>query len=78
MSTINVIRDPSNRLDVVAGLIDVILNALTLAAGRLAHAGGGGVTLSFALRVSIAAGVTTIFGFFYRSLCATPPRLDST
>jgi hypothetical protein len=52
-----------NRLDVVAGLIDGILNALTLAAGRLARAGGEGVTLSLALRVSIAAGVTTIFVF---------------
>ena len=40
MSAVNFIRDPSNRLDVVAGLIDGILNALTLAAGRLVHAGG--------------------------------------
>jgi VIT1/CCC1 family predicted Fe2+/Mn2+ transporter len=64
MSAINFIRDPSNRLDVVAGLIDGILNALTLAAGRLVHAGGEGATLSLALRVSVAAGATTIFVFF--------------
>jgi hypothetical protein len=64
MSTVHFIRDPSNRLDVVAGLIDGILNALTLAAGRLVHAGGEGATLSLALRVSVAAGATTIFVFF--------------
>ena len=64
MSAVRFIRDPSNRLDVVAGLIDGILNALTLAAGRLVHAGGAGATLSLALRVSVAAGATTIFVFF--------------
>ena len=64
MSVVNFIRDPSNRLDVVAGLIDGILNALTLAAGQLVHAGGEGATLSLALRVSVAAGATTIFVFF--------------
>ena len=64
MSTVHFIRDPSNRLDVVAGLIDGILNALTLAAGQLVHAGGEGATLSLALRVSVAAGATTIFVFF--------------
>jgi hypothetical protein len=58
------IRHPNNRLDIVAGLIDGILNALTLAAGRLIHTGGEGATLSLALRVSLAAGVTTIFVFF--------------
>jgi predicted membrane protein (TIGR00267 family) len=64
MSAIDFIRRPSNRLDVVAGLIDGILNALTLAAGRLANASGEGATLSLALRVSVAAGATTIFVFF--------------
>ncbi|MBU6463475.1 MAG: hypothetical protein KGL35_20570 [Bradyrhizobium sp.] len=64
MTAIDLIRHPSNRLDVVAGLIDGILNALALAAGRLTHAGGEGATLSLALRVSIAAGATTIFVFF--------------
>jgi VIT1/CCC1 family predicted Fe2+/Mn2+ transporter len=64
MTAIDFIRHPSNRLDVVAGLIDGILNALALAAGRLTHTGGEGATLSLALRVSIAAGATTIFVFF--------------
>jgi hypothetical protein len=64
MSAIDLIRHPSNRLDVVAGLIDGILNALALAAGRLVHSGGEGATLSLAIRVSIAAGATTIFVFF--------------
>jgi hypothetical protein len=64
MSAVNFIRDPSNGLDVVAGLIDGILNALTLAAGRLVHTGGEGATLSLALRVSVAAGATTMFVFF--------------
>lgn len=64
MSAVAFIRDPNNRLDVVAGLIDGILNALTLAAGRLAHTGGEGATFSLALRVSAAAGATTVFVFF--------------
>lgn len=64
MKALNLIRHPSNRLDVVAGLIDGILNALALAAGRLVHTAGDGATLSLALRVSIAAGATTIFVFF--------------
>jgi len=64
MRAVDLIRHPNNRLDVVAGLIDGILNALALAAGRLMHAGGEGATLSLALRVSIAAGATTIFVFF--------------
>jgi VIT1/CCC1 family predicted Fe2+/Mn2+ transporter len=64
MSAIDLIRHPNNRLDVVAGLIDGILNALALAAGRLVHTGGEGATLSLAMRVSVAAGATTIFVFF--------------
>jgi len=64
MSAIGFIRHPSNRLDVVAGLIDGILTALALAAGRLMHTDGGGATLNLALRVSVAAGATTIFVFF--------------
>jgi VIT1/CCC1 family predicted Fe2+/Mn2+ transporter len=64
MKAFEFVRHPNNRLDVVAGLIDGILNALALASGRLADAGGEGATLSLALRVSIAAGVTTVFVFF--------------
>ena len=64
MKAFDFVRHPNNRLDVVAGLIDGILNALALAAGRLVNAGGEGSTLSLALRVGVAAGVTTIFVFF--------------
>ena len=64
MKPIDFIRHPNNRLYLVAGLIDGILNALTLAAGRLVHTGGEGTTLSLALRVSVAAGATTVFVFF--------------
>lgn len=64
MKAIDLIRHPGNRLDIVAGLIDGILNALTLAAGRLVHTGGEGATFSLAFRVSVAAGATTIFVFF--------------
>lgn len=64
MSAIDLIRHPSNRLDVVAGLIDGILNALALASGRIMHADGEGATIALAARVAIAAGATTIFVFF--------------
>lgn len=64
MNPSELVRHPNNRLDVVAGLIDGILNALALAAGRLVQSAGDGATLSLALRVSAAAGATTIFVFF--------------
>jgi VIT1/CCC1 family predicted Fe2+/Mn2+ transporter len=64
MTAFDLVRHPNNRLDVVAGLIDGMLNALALAAGRLLYAGGEGATISLALRVSVAAGATTIFVFF--------------
>ncbi|CAM5459302.1 hypothetical protein AFEL58S_02946 [Afipia felis] len=64
MRVLDQIAHPDNRLDIVAGLIDGILNALALAAGRLTHVGGEGATLSLAARVAVAAGVTTIFVFF--------------
>lgn len=63
MRVLGLIARAENRLDIVAGLVDGILNALTLAAAKLIEAGGG-VSLSLALRVSIAAGLTTIFVFF--------------
>jgi predicted membrane protein (TIGR00267 family) len=64
MRLLELARRPNNRLDVVAGLIDGILTALTLAAGRLVRAEGEGATFGLALRVSVAAGATTIFVFF--------------
>ena len=67
-----------NRLDIVAGFVDGILNALTLAAGRLL--GGGGADLSLALRVGAATGLTTIFVFFvahYAELRADLARAEN-
>ena len=51
------------RLDIVAGLVDGILNALILAAGRIV---GHGDAPDFGLvaRVSIATGLTTVLVFF--------------
>lgn len=51
------------RLDLVAGIIDGILTALVLTAARLVHPEDS-VSLSLALRVSAAAGLTTVFVFF--------------
>lgn len=51
------------RLDIVAGLVDGILNALTLAAGRLL-ARHGGASLDLAVRVGAATATTTLFVFF--------------
>jgi hypothetical protein len=56
------IEGPRTRLDIVAGLIDGILNALTLAAGHLMKAAGA--DLSLTVRVGVATGLTTLFVFF--------------
>lgn len=54
---------PRSRLDIFAGLVDGILNALTLAAGRIMKSGDG-ADFELAVRVAIATGLTTIFVFF--------------
>lgn len=56
------LADPRTQLDIVAGLVDGILNALTLAAGHLIH--GGGADLMLIVRVAAATGLTTVFVFF--------------
>lgn len=56
------LRDTRSRLDIFAGLVDGILNSLTLAAGRIAHRGSFDPTL--VLKVATATGVTTLFVFF--------------
>lgn len=56
------LRNPRNRLDIVAGLVDGVLNALILAAGRMLKAAGADLTL--AARVGAATGLTTLFVFF--------------
>jgi predicted membrane protein (TIGR00267 family) len=57
------LSSPRHRLDVVAGLVDGILNALTLAAGKLVERGAGS-SLSLVLKVGIATTCTTMFVFF--------------
>lgn len=56
------LQDPRNRLDIVAGLIDGILNALTLASAKLLTQGG----MSFLLigKVGVIGACTTSFVFF--------------
>lgn len=54
---------PRTRLDIVAGIVDGILTALTLSASRIL-APGGGISFSLAVRVGAAAGLTTVFVFF--------------
>lgn len=54
---------PRHRLDVVAGLVDGILNALTLAAGKLLSWTGGG-SFSLVVKVGVATACTTLFVFF--------------
>jgi hypothetical protein len=54
--------DPRTRLDIAAGLVDGILNALILAAGRMLKAAGPDPIL--VVRVATATGLTTIFVFF--------------
>jgi hypothetical protein len=56
------IRDPRNRLDIVAGLIDGILNSLTLAAAKLTMQGT--LTLLLVGKVAAIAACTTSFVFF--------------
>ena len=57
------ILSPRSRLDIFAGLVDGILNALTLAAGRILRSTDG-ADLNLAVRVGVATGLTTIFVFF--------------
>jgi len=53
---------PRSRLDVVAGVMDGILNALILAAGLLLK--GNSIDIGLISRVSAASAVTTLFVFF--------------
>jgi predicted membrane protein (TIGR00267 family) len=57
------LASPQARLDVVAGTIDGILNALILAAGQVLRRDGG-ATATLAWRVGAAAALTTLFVFF--------------
>ncbi len=57
------LASPRGRLDIFGGLVDGILNALILAAGRLLGAGDG-ANFNLAVRVAIATGLTTVFVFF--------------
>jgi len=57
------IEQPSARLDTTAGFVDGILNALTLASGKLL-ASAEAPTANLALRVGAATAATTLFVFF--------------
>lgn len=57
------LRRPGVRLDVVAGIVDGILTALTITAAKILD-GGGDVDLGLVARVSLAAGLTTVVAFF--------------
>ena len=63
MSIVHWLRAPHNRLDLVAGLIDGILTALTLASGKLFHQGNG-ISLTLVAKVGAVGACTTIFVFF--------------
>lgn len=54
---------PRTRLDIVAGIVDGILTALTLTAAKLLDPLAS-LDTSLAFRVSVATGATTIFVFF--------------
>jgi hypothetical protein len=56
------IQDPRSRLDIVAGLVDGILNALTLASAKLVAQGG--LTLATIGKVAAVTACTTSFVFF--------------
>ncbi len=51
------------RLDITAGAVDGILNALILASGRLLNPGAG-ADFNLAWRVGVATAVTSLFVFF--------------
>lgn len=57
------IADPRTRLDITAGTVDGILNALILAAGLLLRPAAA-VGLGLAFRVAAASALTTLFVFF--------------
>lgn len=56
------LEDSRRRLDIVAGLVDGLLNALVLATGRILKSHG--FDFGLILRVGAATGLTTLFVFF--------------
>lgn len=54
---------PKTRLDIAAGTVDGILNAVILASGRLLNAANH-IDVAFGLRVGVASSLTTVFVFF--------------
>lgn len=55
------LRSPRTRLDVVAGVVDGMLTALALSAGRLLQPGS--VSLELAIKVGAASSLTNFFVF---------------
>jgi predicted membrane protein (TIGR00267 family) len=62
MSVRHWLASPHNRLDIVAGVIDGILTALTLAAGTVFK--GGALSLALVGKVAVFSACTTVFVFF--------------
>jgi VIT1/CCC1 family predicted Fe2+/Mn2+ transporter len=58
------LRLPSTRLDLVGGIVDGILTALTLTANKLLSGPENSVDARLAFKVSCAAGLSTLFVFF--------------
>jgi predicted membrane protein (TIGR00267 family) len=63
MSIRHWLASPHNRLDIVAGVIDGMLTALTLAAGTLFNKGGA-LSLALVGKVAVFSACTTVFVFF--------------
>lgn len=63
MRMLRALATAQNRLDVVAGFVDGILNALTLTSSLLLNPGHG-ATWTLAMRVGVASASTTAFVFF--------------
>jgi predicted membrane protein (TIGR00267 family) len=57
------LESPRTRLDITAGMVDGVLSALTLAAGRLLKPGAA-LSVDLAVRVGAATALTTLFVFF--------------
>ncbi|CAM5281251.1 hypothetical protein ATER59S_00402 [Aquamicrobium terrae] len=69
------LENPRRRLDIAAGVVDGILNALTLAAGTLLKSGHP-ATIQLAFRIGVASALTTLFVFFVAHYAELRAELD--
>jgi predicted membrane protein (TIGR00267 family) len=63
MKMLEWLASPRRRLDIVAGIVDGILNALILAAGKILQ-NDGGASVELAVKVGVVTASTTMFVFF--------------